>query len=362
MKIEQSIVLELCKFTNPNKEKIMEMLKEVSDYPFVLGHLIYNRMGAIAYETIRKCDLVGNVNREFCNSLANIYEMNCERTKSYNKTLEMISEVLEGVDFPYALLKGAYLISVYPLGLRTSNDIDILIEQHNITKVANLLQRNGFIQGNLRNGVFVPATRLEIIKSRMNRGETVPFVKKVDLPKLMYCEIDINFSIDSIAYQKTDIVNTMLHDVKKMILDTSYTLLPLDFLIHLCVHLFKEATVINWVKMGRDLSLYKFCDIYLLLEKWMDEDFSRNLSNKILDYGLNKECYYALYYTKKLFGIENIILDSLLNEIKPNNVEYLKEVVDIEKGKTYYHEKDIIDWFFCGNRKELLFEKKNYSV
>ena len=43
------------------------------------------------------------------------------------------------------------------------------------------------------------------------------------------------------------------------------TLNKYDFFIHLCCHLYKEATTLPWVKMGRDMTFYKFCDIYMLM-------------------------------------------------------------------------------------------------
>ena len=356
MKREHSLVLELCKISEPDKEKIKNILENTIDYPFVLGQLLYNRVGAVAYQTMMKCDLAGYSNREFYKVLEGIYELDRKRTESYTQSVEMVCQILKDADFPHALLKGAYLTSIYPKGLRTSNDIDILIEQKNITLLVNLLTQNGFMQGHLRNGIFYPATRLEIINSRMNRGETVPFIKKVDLPRLEYCEVDINFSIDSVAYQKTDVVESMLGDVRKLIHNIGYTLCPVDFLIHLCVHLFKEATVINWVRMGRDLSLYKFCDIYVLLGKWMNNEFYETIKDRICEFGLQRECFYALYYTRELFEIKNIFLDKLLDQIKPLETSYLKEVINLTEKKKYYYDKPFMEWLFCGNRRENLYE------
>lgn len=359
MKREYSLVLELCKFLNPDKNKIKDLLEYPLDYPLVLGQMLYNRMGSAAYQTLKQCDLSGHINREFHNVLANVYQLDCTRTESYIQSVEMIGRILNNADFPYALLKGAYLISIYPKGLRTSNDIDVLIEQENITKLSELLIQNGFTQGYLRNGNFCPATRLEIINSRMNRGETVPFIKKVDLSGLDYCEIDINFSIDSVAYQKNDIVSKMLENSQRRIMNISYTLCPADFLIHLCAHLFKEATIINWVYMGRDLSLYKFCDIYFLLKKWMNDEFYKAMKDRVYNYGLQRECYYALYYTKELFQIENTVLEKLLKEIKPSDTAYLKEIVNLSENKKYYYDMPFIEWFFCGNRGENLYNVMN---
>ena len=48
-----------------------------------------------------------------------------------------------------------------------------------------------------------------------------------------------------------------------------YTLSLPDFILHLCAHLYKEATVMAWVEMGRDQSLYKYADLYLLTELFL---------------------------------------------------------------------------------------------
>ena len=49
MKKENQLVIELCKFLDPDAEKIRKLLEETSNYPMILGQLLYNRMGGVAY-------------------------------------------------------------------------------------------------------------------------------------------------------------------------------------------------------------------------------------------------------------------------------------------------------------------------
>ncbi|MCI8371700.1 MAG: nucleotidyltransferase family protein [Lachnospiraceae bacterium] len=356
MKQECSLVLELCRFCKPDQEEIQLLLEQTLDYPFVLGHLLYNRMGAVACRTLRNCNLPGNINREFASVLNTQYEADVKKAESFASAVDLIIQVLEQADFPYALLKGVYLHTIYPKGLRTSNDVDILVEPKHITSLSRLLTAYGWRQGTIRNGVFYPAARLDIIHSRMNRGETIPFIKEVRLPGLPYCEVDINFSLYSTANQSTEPVSKMLEKRQRLIKDSAYTLCPEDFLIHLCMHLYKEATVINWVDMGRDLSLYKFCDIYVLTGLWMDAVFAKNVRDRVCTYGLEKECFYALYYARELFQINDRFYDWLLDAIRPPQTAYLKEIVNVSGRKRFYYDKGFIEWFFCGNRKEHLKE------
>ncbi|HBR32187.1 MAG TPA: hypothetical protein DD733_08920 [Clostridiales bacterium] len=362
MKKENLLILELCKFIDPDNEKIKNLLQINLNYPFVLGQLMFNRMGAVAYYTLLKCGLLGFVNREFRNSLKSAYEVGQEKTDSFLTAVDMVNNMLDKVDFPYAMLKGVKLASVYPKGLRTSNDIDILSVQKNIPSLCGLLKENGFSQGYIRNGMLVPASRVDIVNSMMNRGETVPFIKKVDLPKMEYLEIDLNFSLDYKPAENPGIISELLKSVQICADSAAVVLSPEDFIIHLCLHLYKEASVMAWVEMSRDLSLYKFCDIYLLVYKWMNEEFFKRLKRRINELNFGKECFYAFVYTKKLFNIKNRCLDRLISDIKPKNTAFLKEIIQPEENKVYRHKKSLTDWIFINNRRSYLYEVKNETA
>ena len=363
MKKENQLITELCKFLDPDKERIRKLLDETENYPVILGQLLYNRMGGVAYYTLKECRLLDAVPREFRNALKDSYNVGIEKASSFSVCLDQICEALHTADFDYALLKGAYLNSIYPEGLRTSNDVDILIERKNLSAICKLLKRCGYTQGNIRNGEFVPASRTEIVSSMMNRGETVPFIKEVDLPKLRFCEIDLNFSMDYKPTQDSEIMTDFLTDSMCAGKPGMKILSKTDFLIHLCLHIYKEATVMAWVNMHRDMSLYKFCDIYVLLDKWLDENFAKNLITRIGKYELQKECWYAFIYTRALFGIRNSCFDRIISGIEPQNTGCLREVIDPGTNTIYEYripdEISLEDWFFTIDRKRYLHETSN---
>jgi len=362
---EHELILELCKFIKPDSEKIKRLITEPLNFPCVLGQIIFHRMGGAAYHTLREGGLLGLVNREIRNALKIFHDSAAAKSVSMGIALSELAVAFNNVNFPFALLKGAYLISRYPAGLRTSNDIDILICQKNLTELENILKSQGFEQGNIRNGAFKPASRTEIISSRMNRGETVPFIKQVNLPEMKHLEIDINFSLDFKAKQETDIVPNLLNNTQPLI-QTAQGILPVlsptDFMIHLCCHLYKEASVYAWVAMSRDLSLYKFADIYLLLNLWSSVEFYQKLQNRIESLKLQKECYYALLYTCELFGIADDFARQFLNRIRPQDISYLKMVIWPEKNITYGYREDFTDWLFLSGRKERLYEIANENA
>lgn len=352
-----SLVLELCKFMNPNTDKIRELIAAKPDMAYVLGSLLFNRMGGVAYYTLKSYELLSSTNREFRNTLESIYISNRDKTAAYKKALADISLMLADMPVRYALLKGAYLCSVYPVGLRTSNDIDVLINKEDAGVVSKRLLDHGFQQGHIKNGCFVPATRAEVIASKMNRGEAVPFVLETGDVHMPYLEIDLNFSLDFQAKEGTDNVREMLETTVDDIVTPKnrlYTLCPEDFIAHLCAHLYKEATTYPWVAMGRDLSLYKFSDLYLL---YMNHRLiSDRLVSRIKQLGLEKESYYSLKNMCLLYDIQDDELDRLLSLVVPEDVSFMKKIYRPE-NKTYYeYDMDYISWFFHPNRADQLRE------
>ena len=325
--------------------------------PEVLGYLFYNRMAGIAYQTLKNNNLMGRVNREFRNSLTGAYEINCEKNISFFASIKYLSKLLENCDFNYAMLKGAYLCRYYPEGCRTSNDIDLLVEPKDVTKIGEILSNAGFKQGNIRNGTFIPATRKEIIESKMLRGETVPYIKEILLPRMKYLEVDINFSLDykngSREILKDILSHTVIENVKGL---PVRTLEKCDFFIHLCNHLYKEATTLPWVEMRRDMSLYKYYDIYLLLggfdNKQIDEIFNRA---KNLD--MEKICAFTIIQTAKILSSNNNYALKSSEKVLASDRDFLHKVISPQnKKELIYTEKSIEKRFFNNNRRGLLRE------
>lgn len=323
----------------------------------VLGQLFFNRMQGVAYGTLCRYGLLGKVNREFRNSLKEAYEQNLKKNLSFTQCVKEIADVLIQNECQVAMLKGAWLCSHYPDGYRTSNDIDLLVKPEDVTTVGRLLENAGFCQGYVRNGEFVPATRREIITSKMMRGETVPYIKEVDLPGMKYLEVDINFSLDY-KNSETDVLEKMLKEAA--IVEEKGIRIPTlsreDFFLHLCAHLYKEATTFWWVKMRRDMTFYKYCDIYMLLNELSEEDVVKLFARaKVL--GMEKICGYAIVETAGLFDISDGKALREARKVLEEEPDFILQVVSPEDKKYYkYQTKDVTKRFFMRDRTEDLKE------
>lgn len=273
MRRENAYILELCRFQDADPERLRDWMAQGLDYPYILGHLLFNRMGGAAYHTLQNAGLLPSVNREFRGALEAVYEQEPAAHQQLPPPSRPAWRDAPGRAVSIRPPQGR--AAGQPVSGRAAH-----LKRHGHphsgtghSRRPTGCRESGFEQGVLRAGRFRPATRQEIISSRMNRGETVPFVRKVDLPGMPYWEIDINFTLD---YQARDsgAVERLLEGRQARIETAEaplYTLAPADFLLHLCAHLYKEASIYNWVEMGRDLSLYKFSDLYLLLREDLDE-------------------------------------------------------------------------------------------
>lgn len=355
-KQEKKLFRSLCSF----RKKMSD--ESLLDYatPEVLGHLFFNRMSAVAYGKLYYSGLLGKVNREFRNSIKSAYEQNAVKNESFFVCIQELNSVLSEHKRKYAMLKGAFLCRYYPYGYRTSNDIDLLVLPEFVTEIGNTLSKNGFFQGYIRNERFVPAMRKEIIESKMMRGETVPYIKEVNLPGMKYLEVDINFSLD---YKNGDseLIKDMLD--RSVLEELSGLRVPTlsreDFFIHLCNHLYKEATTMPWVKMKRDMTLYKYCDIYYLLSELHDEQIT-GIFNRAKDLSMEKICAYAILQTAELLDLNQDYAVYMAKEILKDDPAFVHTVFSPGEKKMYvYISKNIAERFFENDRASLLMEVSN---
>ena len=359
MRIENELMLELCKFIRPEERRIKDLLQQKPDMAYVLGSLLYNRMGGTAYHTLKATGLLDATNREFRNSLQMVYSLQVDKTMEYRNALAELSLLLKEIPVRYALLKGAHLCGLYPIGLRTSNDIDLLINKDSIGTITEILLDNQFEQGYIYDDIFVPATRREIIAARMNRGETVPFIKKIDGHVMKFLEIDLNYSLDYQAMDKEDTVGCMLQRSEPLIkttMENLFTLSSEDFIIHLCAHLYKEATTFPWVLGGRDLSLYKFSDLYLLYEKGIFSSAEKivKLVKRIHYLKQQKACYYSFRNLCVLYDLHDGKIESFLSMLDISDMKFMQQIYRPDEKKHYQYNMDYLSWFFCPDRAAYL--------
>lgn len=355
-KKEKELFKELCSFMTFDDERLGRLLTD-SATAELLGQLHINRMQGVALESISRLKERPRLCREFINSLKAASEQSKKSCERQLRAVNELTRLFEGLDCKYAFLKGAVLCREYPSGLRCSNDIDILVDRRDIDRLGDRLRAADFVQGRLENGALVPASRSEIIASRVNRGETVPYIRIAEDGK--YTEVDLNFSL---SFKNGDggLCAEMLDRVERRRIGAILlnTLSEQDFLIHLCCHLYKEATTLPWILMKRDMTLYKYCDIYFLLNRMGVDEVDR-FFERLTELGTERECVYALLSAAELFKGMNLYAVLRARELAGDAEELLCEVTSPSDGRRYrYRAANIEDRLFARDRTRLLREVK----
>lgn len=317
---------------------------------YILGGIMLNRIVGIAYDNLDFSEF-NKESKRVLSIMKNYYD---EQYDIFLQKLKYVASIFKDVYFPYAFLKGAFITpALYKKGQRISNDIDILIEAKDATKAHEFLIQNGFVQGHCANdGAIVPATRREIILAKMNYGETVPYLCYYNGNLL---EIDLNFSMDFKAKGTQNVVSELLERRQQMIVADDISIITLaeaDFLIHLCCHLYKEATTYDWLIHRRDLMLYKFSDINVFLHTYGCSGFFDQLEERIARLSVEKECFYAFFNSSIIYPHINEIsgFQLLLENIMPASTEYLRYIYYPSAKTVYSHELSFEAWFASKDR------------
>jgi hypothetical protein len=241
------------------------------DWFSTLGFLQYHRIAGLFYNRAKKLGIVLPSKVE--KILADSYHKQERRTMYIRQYLRELSDALINKDVEHILLKGSVLsnlseeVSLYTDGERTSNDIDILVKSNGISAVSEVLKGLGYMQGiyDAAENKIVPFSRLEILKRRMSRGETAPFMRLTNIPEFPFMEVDINFSLGNIPGEQDALLQAMVDSRSiyhgKVELNVSNEEL---FFLHLIMHQYKESNLYFMVNRGKDLDLYKLADIYYL--------------------------------------------------------------------------------------------------
>lgn len=335
---EQKLVLELCQYKNPNIKQIEYIKKQGVDEAVVLGQLVYHGVSGSAYLTLSESGMLCMFHRNFQLSLEMMYRSTCEQTESFMKTVDSLAHILNQIEVPYAFMQESRLCYMYPLGCRSSNHVNILLNRKDFDAVGAAMYAHGFVQGHIVDQALIPATRIEMIQFRTTYRDALSFVKEVSLPHLPFAAVDLHFSLpkrntsDDTAFKL--LANRELYQTQSAY---AYTMNRYDFVLHLCVQIYKEASEITWVRMNQRMSIYKFMDLYVVLDNWNDCDYDQLL--KIArETQLIPDLYFALHGVRDLFGITSMPLDQALEYLElryPEIEQVLYRVWDPSSHQMY---------------------------
>ena len=257
-----------------------------------------------------------------CNLLGSNSEQTSYTRRLYVKRFAMIKDVIDQFEkrnIRYAVLKGAYLgdTAYNNLSLREVNDIDILISQNDIKAVKEVCLECGFLPGKsdrVNKKIEHYSRRQEIAFTR-NTHQIATMVK-IDTDEILGfydAVIDFNFKLSFGEYQGESILSDEFLEHTKRFTDSNgyaYNVLeaPYNF-IQLCLHAYKEANGLFFLKLNQGLFVRAFLDIYyymIRMAKELDKDTIVKLVHK---YKIASYVYFILIIVEELFDKEKNIHD-----------------------------------------------------
>lgn len=261
---------------------------------------------------------------------------------------------------PYAVVKGAVLSqSAYgnPL-LRSSSDIDILIDRDDSEYLDKMFQKNGFVQGRIINNEIIPFNREELLFHSLLTHQKAPYIKKTGNPFCPFVNIDINLSI----YWEPHSHILKTKDVLRYTEETNLYGFPFRKLstemefVALCLHHFKDMNSIYLILQG-SFRFSLFCDIYHFLKnakpnkKVLVDLCQRTRSGKYL--------YVCLYYTSQIYK-EDIVF-KYLSELESFKDSSLIDTFGLEENNKKQWDINIYDRIFGEDTKKAIESKLSFE-
>lgn len=355
--VEEKIVLLASRadFNEVISKKIEEIVKShFVDWDRVVGIMVSNRLNGVIFDHLSGTNYFPQKTMQL---LKLLYLGQKEVVKVQADEIGRINNLLSEHDVQVCFLKGAVLNTiVYKVGTRISSDTDLLVREQDIEECNALLKKMGYIQGSIENNEIIPANRHELLFAQLNTYELVPFHKKMNNSFLPVHTVDVNYRLsnsenveaaEELLLNKVFLENDLV-SVKTMDLER--------FFIFLCIHLYREATMVFKIMEGEDLSVYKFMDIHFLAIKYKSRMNYSKMYDICIKINKNKEVYYAMYHTELLYP--GTFKKSTLDQFEPQNLDYLNEYHGRDNtDQTYKWESEFVKRVF--DRKRILNAKKN---
>ena len=357
---EQNLLILLSRitFTEKNKEHLSILLKKEINWYTVQKYAIKHKVLPLVFNNVTSmgCDKIMGPK---CRQVAYFHYLGTKiRNETYMSEMENIKKAFKTNNIPFIPLKGGYLLPyMYKnLGIRIMNDVDCLISKKNVNVVRQIMNSIGYIEGeyDFSNNIINPASKVRKLLWKMKMNNLFPLLKIHTNDFVRCTRYDFSFSLDLSLNENP--VEAMLLRAEEY--NNGYKLSNSDFLIHLCCHLYKEATEAIWVFENDDLNLIKFCDAREFILKEIDQKtFEKVVEFVKQDINLEKALYYTLFYLREIYndGYESDYLNCL------NLAEtFLEEFGKNDFGESVKWKKPFWQRFFSDYNRDELSEKPEF--
>jgi hypothetical protein len=224
--------------------------------------------------------------------------------------LARIAAMLKDFDARVIFRKGAHLAHrVYPEpGLRPMNDLDLLVPADAVGKVATLLTESGFREGTPADGGPIRALdRRQRLFWSLYGSDLPKLHRSTGDPCLPTVSIDVSTALmlPGKEYQ-VPTADVLRRAVAEELVEGQRTMVlaPEDVVLDLCLHLFKNSTVLGFMRSGKHRRLIKYVDLVMYLRSMTGVFSWEVLLDRAFRYGVERPVYYALASLDRLLPDE----------------------------------------------------------
>lgn len=253
-------------------------------------------------------------------------------------------EEFENKGIKYAVLKGAYLgdNAYNEMGIRSSNDLDILIQKESIKEIKKLCYAKGFVPGksDRENQKIIEYSREQEIAFSLNTHQIATMVKIDNDSKIGFYDtvLDFNFSVSWGGDNNKRIYTANFLKNREKICDSNgmeyYVLKPIHNFIQLCLHAYKEANGVFLVNLNKGLVLRAFLDIYYFLERVIKNEDLEVLEKYIREYHVERYIFFIINIIQAVFGV-NKKCQLILERIADSCDKKIMDKFGINSDKTW---------------------------
>ena len=343
---ENQLIIALSRLSDDiDVEKIQEMLLEKIDWHYFHQISARNKVFELCMNNLEKMGLadvtpeeISEIFQQKTTQNVNQYQLNKKELMTfinscYEKKLKLVP------------VKGIYLSDFLyqDPSLRKSNDVDILISRDDIPQMTEILFQQGFThkQYNREKRKFFDYDPRTVRTYKLTMYNLLPFIKVQDDQVITF---DLSFALD-FDRKTADVVNQMLKNVR-VELHQLPTMKNTDYLIHLLVHNYREASNAFWIELNKDITLRKFCDIREFIRVRLTADELQMVVSQML--AINQKS--ALVFN--MYGIHDIYQDPFSQEIlqqlaihEANMSDYFKFFED-DRKTSHVRQKSLWDSLF----------------
>lgn len=340
---EKKLLIKLCRVSLNDKDikVIGQILNESLNWSYIIFSCIHHKITQLFWSNMLKCPEVNLINGQIKRFYNFMYESNLIRNNCIFDELEQIVKEFNNNNIKYMILKGSFLINnVYNKFERTVNDIDVLVDVENVNDAVTILKTLNYEFGlkydwfnNEKSGI----NKKQELLWKMYSHNLPLLLKKSDNPFVKIHEVDLSTKIfkqdDEYSFETKD-----MFDINRFCLINSVSARMLSYeylIIHLCIHLYREATSETSKNMKQHHNLIKYCDLFETLRKYKSEiDFDLFLEI-ILKNNIEIPVCYSLYYTQIIYDCPEIM--NIIKTIeKFTGREIINSFKDDEKYECFF--------------------------